>query len=90
MIKLMSAKIKKKISCPCYIILKIQMLEGQTVDPDEMTRYELPHLDLCWLVNVTFFSIAPTKKQTTKFSSANYQKMLSPSYIILRIQRLER
>ena len=30
-----------------------------------------------------------TEKQTTKFSSANFQKMLSPSYIILRIQRLE-
>ena len=30
-----------------------------------------------------------TKKQTTKFSSANFQKMLSLSYIILRIQRLE-
>ena len=26
-----------------------------------------------------------TEKQTTKFSSANFQKMLSPSYIILRI-----
>ena len=30
-----------------------------------------------------------TEKQTTKFSSANFQKMLSPSYIILRIQGLE-
>ena len=30
-----------------------------------------------------------TEKQTTKFSSANFQKILSPSYIILRIQRLE-
>ena len=30
-----------------------------------------------------------TEKQTTKFSSANFQKLLSPSYIILRIQRLE-
>ena len=30
-----------------------------------------------------------TEKQTTKFSSANFQKNLSPSYIILRIQRLE-
>ena len=30
-----------------------------------------------------------TRKQTTKFSSANFQKMLSPRYIILRIQRLE-
>ena len=29
-----------------------------------------------------------TEKQTTKFSSANFQKMLSPSYIILRIQNL--
>ena len=30
-----------------------------------------------------------TEKQTTKFSSANFQKMLSPSYIIWRIQKLE-
>ena len=31
----------------------------------------------------------PFKKQTTKFSSANFKKMLSPGYVILRIQRLE-
>ena len=30
-----------------------------------------------------------TEKQTTKFSSANFQKILNPSYTILRIQRLE-
>ena len=30
-----------------------------------------------------------TTKKQTKFSSAYFQKMLSPSYIILRIQRLE-
>ena len=30
-----------------------------------------------------------TKKQTTKFLSANFQKMISLSYIKLRIQRLE-
>ena len=30
-----------------------------------------------------------TKKQATKFSFANFQKRLSLSYIILRIQRLE-
>ena len=29
-----------------------------------------------------------TKKQTTKFSSANFKKMRSPNYIILRVQRL--
>ena len=29
------------------------------------------------------------KQQTTKFSSANFQKMLNPSYIILSIPRLE-
>ena len=33
--------------------------------------------------------ICSFKKQTTKFSSADFQKMLSPNYIILRIQRLE-
>ena len=30
-----------------------------------------------------------TKKQTTKLPSTNFQKMLSPSYIMLKIQRLE-
>ena len=35
------------------------------------------------------FNAFTTKKQTTKFSSANFQKMWSPSYITLRIQRLE-
>ena len=30
-----------------------------------------------------------TKQQTTKFSSANFQKMYSPRYIILRTERLE-
>ena len=30
-----------------------------------------------------------TQNQLAKFSSANFQKMLSPSYIILRIQRLD-
>ena len=29
-----------------------------------------------------------TKKQTTKFLSANFQKMFSPCCIILRVQRL--
>ena len=34
-------------------------------------------------------SALTTEKLTTKFSSTNFQNMLSPSYIILRIQRLE-
>ena len=29
------------------------------------------------------------QKQTTKFMSANFKKMLSPSYVILNIQSLE-
>ena len=37
----------------------------------------------------SLFNSLTTEKQTTKFSSANFQKMLSPSYILLRIQRLE-
>ena len=35
------------------------------------------------------FNSLTTEKQTTKFSSANFQKILNPSYTILRIQRLE-
>ena len=35
------------------------------------------------------FNSLTTKEQTTKFSSANSQKILSLSYIILRIERLE-
>ena len=33
------------------------------------------------------FNSLTTKKQMTKFLSANFKKMLSPSYIIFRIQR---
>ena len=35
------------------------------------------------------FNSLTTKKQTTKFLSANFPKMFSPSYIILRSQRLK-
>ena len=35
------------------------------------------------------FASLTSKKETSKFSSANFQKMLSPIYIILRIQRPE-
>ena len=34
-------------------------------------------------------SLSAKKKRKTKFMSANFQKIWSPSYIILRIQRLE-
>ena len=36
-----------------------------------------------------FLNSFTTKMQMTKFSFANFQKMLSPSNMILRIQRLE-
>ena len=39
--------------------------------------------------DIVGFNSLNTKKQMTKFSSANFQKMLSPSYIIFRIQRLD-
>ena len=35
------------------------------------------------------FNSLTTESQTTKFSSANFQKISNPSYTILRIQRLE-
>ena len=49
---------------------------------------------MLFLTNVPVWTIVnvyslTTKKQTTKFSSANFQIMLSPSYIILKIQTLE-
>ena len=43
-----------------------------------------------WVYSViSHFNSLTTKKQLTKFSSAKFQKKLSPSYIILKIQRLE-
>ena len=39
--------------------------------------------------HIIIFNSLTTEKQTTKFLSANFQKILNPSYIILRIQRLE-
>ena len=46
------------------------------------------YINLHSFVTEKRFNSLTTKKQTTKFSSANFQKMLSPSYIILRIQKL--
>ena len=43
-------------------------------------------MEIPWIGNA--FNSLTIKKQTTKFSSANFQKMLSPSYTILRIQKL--
>ena len=54
------------------------------------------YLELLSLQNIThpwrsidLLNFLITKKQMTKFSSANFQKMLSPSYIILKNQRLD-
>ena len=40
-------------------------------------------------VTCLLFNSLTTEKQTTKFSSANFQKISNPNYTILRIQRLE-
>ena len=55
-----------------------------------------PHFNLiycnCWDVTQSdqlSLTLWLPKKQTTKFSSGNLKKMLSSSYIILRIQKLE-
>ena len=66
-----------------FIISLVGHLSSHENDPTH-----LPNLFNMKLKNVLFNSLT-TKKQTTKFSSANFQKMLSQSYIILRIQRLE-
>ena len=42
-----------------------------------------------YTVRYSFINSLTTKMQMTEFSSAKFQKMLSPSYIILRIERLE-
>ena len=45
--------------------------------------------EMSQMMKVLLVNSLTTKKQTTKFSSANFRKMLSLRYIILRIQRLE-
>ena len=41
------------------------------------------------ITNSRYINSLTTEKQTTKFSTANFQKNFNPSYTILRIQRLE-
>ena len=45
------------------------------------------HIKIFQKLRADNFNSLTTKKQTTKFSSANFQKMLSPSYIMLGIQK---
>ena len=54
-----------------------------TVAETYCSVYEMGHT---WRSTINSLT---TEKQTIKFSSANFQKILNPSYIILRIQRLE-
>ena len=54
-----------------------------------MTNGIIQHMTMEESTSKQWVNSLTTEKQTTKFSSANFQKMLSPSYIILRIQRLE-
>ena len=41
------------------------------------------------LCHISLLTLKVLKKQMTRFMSANLQKMLGPSYIKLRIQRLD-
>ena len=49
MIKCMSAKFQKMVY-HSDILLRIQRLEANSVDPDKAVHYEMPHQDLCCLL----------------------------------------
>ena len=58
----------------------------ESIVSDEVAHDEPPHLDLrCMQIQLSL-TLLTTKTQTTKFTSANFQKLLGPSYIILKIQ----
>ena len=59
------------------------------VDGMLMLIYFLHSSYNAFVVDSRYLNSLTSKKQTTKFLSTNFQKMLSPSYIILRNQRLE-
>ena len=51
---------------PSYIILRKQTLDGNSVDPDEVTHGESPYLDLHCLQIPSFFIIAATSANFTE------------------------
>ena len=61
----------------------------QTKLTDYNKTCEGKNASYCTSQRANYFNSLTTKGQMTKFSSANFQKMLSSSYITLRIQRLE-
>ena len=69
-------------ACPGLIYqtdLELRLNSADLVVPDSIPAGGRIHL----------INSLTTKKQTTKLLSANFQTMLSPIYIILRIQRPE-
>ena len=62
-----------------------------SIDLDEVAqnRYIQIYMYNYYAVTKMLLNFLTTKKQMTKFLSANFQKMLSSKYIILRIQRPE-
>ena len=81
--KFSSAGFKKNVKVQSLSYCEFKDKRETSVDLD----YEPPHRDLSCLQIQQLLSLVlnflTTEKQTTKFSSASFQKNLSPSYIIL-------
>ena len=89
-------RLDKTLQMGCH---NICFMQNQQNYPN-LSQNTSSYIQLCFLENLlsavlflerfeNLINSLTTEKQTTKFSSANFKKMLSPSYIILRIQRLE-
>ena len=74
----------------CFVVIFYWTNDLLRVNAKDLPKF--PCYSLCGketLLMWTKLNSLTTKKQTTKFSSASFQNILSPNYIILRIQRLE-
>ena len=74
-----------------FILFIETLISLLSVLSDNLEKTDQPNYDSLETTGsqVPTFDSLTTKKQKTKFMSANFPKILSPSYTILRIQRLE-
>ena len=73
----------RAIEVRLYNIIIIVIISGDTCQMLRRSQSDVYEANVSTIYGRTYLTL-PTKQQTTKFSSANFPKMLSQSYIILR------
>ena len=73
---------------PSYIILRIQRLEANSVDLDEVAHYEPPHIDLCCLHIQLFSSLVLKELNSVLHIKAVFQDNSEMIFLMFQLKHM--